>query len=137
MTRAPDLPDDPEMAGVFETLHPHLRRLGEGVDGKDCQRFVEAAFLYALFAGNTGLWKDVIMPIAEDCMKPDRVEVLMTTAERLKFEGMQQGKLQGLEEVAVRLIKVGMDTADIAKATSLPQQRVQELRVPTNGMAKK
>ncbi|MEM7496151.1 MAG: hypothetical protein AAF471_08625 [Myxococcota bacterium] len=54
----------------------------------------------------------------------------------LEHKGMQRGLQQEREEVAVRLIETGMDTADIAKATSLPQQRIQELRAP-NGTPSK
>ena len=128
---------DPEMAPTFQILHPYLRRLGEGIDGKDCQDFVEAAFLFGLHAGNTGLWKDVILPIAEDCMKPNRVEVLMTTAERLKFEGMQQGMQQGelskAVEIARNMLSEGIPSTTIAKVTHLPKQQIQELCGRTNG----
>ena len=143
---------DAEMAPTFQKLHPHLRGLSEGIEGKDCQTFVEAAFLYALYAGNTDHWKDVILPIAEDCLKPNRVEGLMTTAEKLKFEGMQQGVQQGIQqgvqqgiqqgmqqgiqqgvqqgklEVACGMLSEGIPSATIAKVAKLSPQQMQQLK---------
>lgn len=57
---------------------------------------------------------------------------VMTIAEQLRLEGMQQGiqqgKIEGIELVAMRLLSINADLELIAQVTCLPLERIKKLK---------
>jgi predicted transposase/invertase (TIGR01784 family) len=51
----------------------------------------------------------------------------MTLAEKYRQEGKLEGKLEALHEIALNLLSLGMSTEQVAQATKLPRQEVQDL----------
>ena len=44
-----------------------------------------------------------------------------------ELQGEERGRAQGIESVAIKLVRMGLNLADIQKATGLPLQRIEEL----------
>jgi len=64
----------------------------------------------------------------------------MTAAEKLRKEGfekgiqqgVQQGLQQGVEKTIINMLKFGFSENDIAKATGITLERIQELKKENN-----
>ena len=60
----------------------------------------------------------------------------MTAAEKLRKEGfekgIQQGLQQGVEKTIINMLKFGFSEKDIAKATGITLDRIQELKKENN-----
>ena len=52
----------------------------------------------------------------------------MTVAEKLREEGLEQGREKGLEQAASNLFAMGMTIEIVAKATGLPIEHLEQLR---------
>lgn len=59
---------------------------------------------------------------------PDYEEYVMTYAEELRREGEQKGKQEEKQEIARNLLKSGVDTSIVAKATHLTIKQLEELK---------
>lgn len=65
-------------------------------------------------------------------------KIVMTTAERLRMEGREQGREEGREQavhdMAIRLLAIGMEMDQVAYATELSVEEVEQI---SKGMDKK
>jgi predicted transposase/invertase (TIGR01784 family) len=57
--------------------------------------------------------------------------MIMTTAEKLRQEGLMEGLMEGKSQVAINLLKLGTDPRIVANATGLPLARIRELEAKT------
>ena len=73
--------------------------------------------------GNVSVIEDAA---AKYLTKPLQEDV-MTIADQLRHEGMQQGMQQGKVEVAIQLLKTGSKPAFVAQVTQLPLSKVKQL----------
>ena len=77
--------------------------------------------------------KEAIDPerIPEDLLKGKGVEEMLTYVEkemrRCAQEGREEGGMEGREEVAVRLLELGMTISLVSETTKVPEERVREL----------
>jgi predicted transposase/invertase (TIGR01784 family) len=112
-----------------------LKRL-ENVDGK---HFIETVLTYILDRGELSN-KDAFIALIKTKLAPDVGEKIMTIAEQLKAEGMQQGIQQGIQqgmqqgiektkyEIAERLLAKNEDLSSIAEVTGLSLEKLKELK---------
>lgn len=59
---------------------------------------------------------------------PQHGETLMTFAEKLRNEGMQEGRRVALQEIAEAMLKRGLDSEAIMEITGLSKDELQQLR---------
>lgn len=59
---------------------------------------------------------------------PQHGETLMTFAEKLRNEGMQEGKRIAIQEIAETMLRLGLDSEAIMKITGLSKDELQQLR---------
>lgn len=59
---------------------------------------------------------------------PQHGETLMTFAEKLRNEGMQEGKRVAIQEIAKTMLRLGLDSEAIMKITGLSKDELQQLR---------
>lgn len=59
---------------------------------------------------------------------PQHGETLMTFAEKLRNEGMQEGRRVALQEIAEAMLKRGLDSEAIMEITGLSKDELQKLR---------
>jgi len=59
---------------------------------------------------------------------PQHGETLMTFAEKLRNEGMQEGKRVAIQEIAETMLRLGLDSEAIMKITGLSKDELQQLR---------
>lgn len=77
--------------------------------------------------------KEAIDPerIPEDLLKGKGVEEMLTYVEkemrRCAQEGREEGRMEGREEVAVRLLELGMTISLVSETTKVSEERIREL----------
>lgn len=113
---------------------PHLKEIMgllkqlEKTNGKS---YAEIVLTYILDRGELGN-KDIFLDLVRSELTPELGDKMMTIAEQLKAEGMQQGMQQGIEkgklEVAERLLAQKIELALIAEVTGLSLQKIEELK---------
>lgn len=117
----------PYIKDIIELLK-HL----EKAEGK---HFIETVLTYILDRGELSN-KDTFIDLVKTRLAPDVGEKIMTIAEQLKAEGMQQGMQQGLIkgkeeeqiEIAERLLAEKVELSIIAKVTKLSIDKIKELK---------
>ena len=60
------------------------------------------------------------------------IESEMTGEQRGRAQGIELGRTEGTESVAIKLIRMGLKFADIQKATDLPIHRLEQLAKNAN-----
>jgi predicted transposase/invertase (TIGR01784 family) len=100
--------------------------------------YIETILFYIMTIENE-LTENSLTEIAKDIsFRGD--DIIMTIAERLRKEGfekgiqqgVQQGLQQGVEKTIINMLKFGFSEKDIAKATGITLDRIQELKKENN-----
>lgn len=52
----------------------------------------------------------------------------LNISEEALNRGLAQGRLEGLNETALRLLSMGLSVEDVSKGTSLPLETVEEIK---------
>ena len=100
--------------------------------------YIESIFLYILTIESGFNENDLIEISKETSFRGD--DIIMTAAEKLRKEGfekgiqqgVQQGLQQGVEKTIINMLKFGFSENDIAKATGITLDRIQELKKENN-----
>lgn len=104
--------------------------------------YIESIFLYILTIESGFNENDLIEISKETSFRGD--DIIMTAAERLRKEGFEKGKQQGIqqgvqqglqqgvEKTIINMLKFGFSEKDIAKATGITLERIQELKKENN-----
>lgn len=100
--------------------------------------YIESIFLYILTIESGFNENDLIEISKETSFRGD--DIIMTAAEKLRKEGfekgiqqgVQQGLQQGVEKTIINMLKFGFSEKDIAKATGITLERIQELKKENN-----
>lgn len=97
----------------------------------NANNLIESVLIYILDRGELSS-KDTFIEMVKTKLTPEVGEKIMTVAEQLKAEGIQQGVKQGSEqaknEIAERLLSEKAEVAFIAKITGLSLVKIEELK---------
>ena len=87
------------------------------------------AITYAIkFCLTNGIMGNYLLEHSEEVFNMLALEWNMNDALQARFDdGIEQGLKQGSENIALKLINMGLSFTDIQKATELPLKRIQEL----------
>jgi predicted transposase/invertase (TIGR01784 family) len=107
-------------------MQPYLKEiilLIKYLEQSDGKILAETVLTYILDRGELGN-KNTFFDLVKTNLGSDVGEKIMTIAEQLKAEGMQQA----MEQVAERLLAENEDPARVATLTSLPLEKIKELK---------
>ncbi len=68
----------------------------------------------------------------ETATEEDRKRVISAAA-AFRVEGHEEGRVEGLEKVALNLLQAGMESQRVAALTELSREQVESLRSKMNG----
>ena len=94
-------------------------------EGK-AQRYFEVVISYVMHA-REGIEPEELLQIASE-VSAERGEMIMTIAEKLKREGIIEGKQAGKIEIARKMLKSGMGIEQVVKLTELTEARIRILQ---------
>ena len=120
---------DAHVESTLEKLWPHLRALETGEpDGQD---FFTATCRYVLYMARQEEDWNAILENVRDRLGHKAAEKMMTLGQKLEQKGRQKGLEQGLEqgreEIAVGMLKKGLNLDMIVELTHLSKERLTDL----------
>ena len=91
---------------------------------------LQAMFNYILQSGDESRFNEFMQEMTQRI--PQHKERLMTIAERLRLDGLQEGLQQGLQQglhlVAENMLKNQLDNETISKLTGLPIEEIEKMK---------
>lgn len=116
---------DAHVESTLEKLWPYLCALETNEpDGKD---FSAATCRYVVYMAQQEEDWDAIIERVRDKLGHEAAERMMTLGQKLEQKGRQEGREEGREEIAVGMLKKGLNLDMIVELTHLSKARLTEL----------
>lgn len=114
-----------DITAVLLDLLPWLKQIEGESDGRE---FIVQAIIYMLSTGQTEQAHKIV-EITQQSFAREIGDEVMTVAEMLKKEGLQEGEQNTKRAVALEMLREGLSIELIVKITKLSRETVEKLKV--------